>query len=178
MSVFFKISDEGNCVYVAKTLISSEISKEEFDNKAVRLTVDEFLSKFPKIISEKLETNINRVKAIKEMKLSILGQMSVSNPITRTTTAVYYVGDKTFAQDFGEEEKHHEFETAVKYGKEFYGEEFMNENVERLRSQIEQRFFSGTKEITKAEYKSLLEEKENLTNIVCLQKQKKQIAKM
>jgi len=178
MSVFFKISSDGSCVYVAKTLISNEMKEEEFNKKASRLTIDQFLSKFPKVISEKLEANINRVKEIEEMKLSLISKESYSNPVTRTTRVIYTVGNRKFAEDCGEEEECHEFQDAIEYGKELYGEEIMNESLQKLKTGTKAIYFARAKEISKEKYTSLLEEKEKLTNIVCLQKQNKKTAKM
>lgn len=177
MSVFFKIADDGKCVYVAKTLLSNEMKEEEFNKKAVRLTVDEFLSKFPKNISEKLEESINRVKKINEMKLSVFGSDMFSNPVTRTTSTFYRVGGKTFVEDVGEHEEQHEFEEAIKYGKEFYGEEFMKENLDKLVSTRGEAYYAGTRLIEKEEYTKLLGQKEKLTKIVCVQKELKKSPK-
>lgn len=172
MSVFFKIADNGCYVYVAKTLISNEMKEEEFNNKAIRLTADQFLSKFPKIISENLEQRINRVKEICDMKLSIIRKDIYSNASTRTTRSIYTIGDKKFAQDCGEEEKLHEFEKALEYGKQFYGEDVMEECLRKFKSNINEIYLSGKKEISKEKYIDLIKEKNVLTNIVCLQKKK------
>lgn len=177
MPFFFKIADDGNCVYVAKTLVSNEMKQEEFDQKAVRLTVDKFLSKFPKEISEKLETNIKRVKEINDMKLSTMRFADYPNPSTRTTRNIYTVGDKKFAEDCGEEEVYHQYNEAVAYGKEVYGEKKAEEVFQRLRSE-KVVCFSGTKEISVEQYKNLLKEKEKLTNMVCMQNRRKTSSKI
>ena len=64
MSLLFKIANDGKSVYVARTLFANEMEEKDFDKRARRITVDAFLSKFPKAIAEKLEKNINRVKEI------------------------------------------------------------------------------------------------------------------
>ena len=177
MSVFFKIADDGKSVYVARTMFSNEMKEKEFDKKATRISVDKFLSKFPKNISEKMEGNINRVRKISEMNLSKLGSESLSNPVTRTTSVFYTVGDKVFCEDYGEYERDHEYGAAKQYLEEFYGKEFAKDNEEKLRNERGYRYFSGTEEISKESYLNLSEEKKMLTNIICLQQEKKQTVK-
>lgn len=172
MSVFFKLGEDGKKVYVAKTLFTKEMREDEFEKKAKLISVDEFLNKFSKEVSEKLQKAILRVQKIEEMKLSEFSIMHVSHPVKRTTRTRYVVGNKVFCSDSGEEEELDQRQEAYDYAKEFYGETFANDTIIPLmeKGRVVKKAYSENKEIELAKYNELINEKNALTSINSIEK--------
>ena len=167
MAVFFKIGEDGKKVYVAKTIFAKEISEKDFSKTARRISVDNFLEKWPKETSDKLEKIIDRVREINEMKLRAVQIRSSTNPNTKTTHFSYHVGDKVFKYDVGEEAEHDEKGMALDYIRELFNREladnyiipFVNESTWNAL------YFSDQKEISGELYDNLKIEHMELTSI-------------
>jgi hypothetical protein len=176
MAIWFKLSKDGKNVLVSKLMVDRKLTEKEFESKAKIMPVEEFLKRLPEKKAEKIIAVITRLKELAEMKATRFGKTSTSNPNTRTTSIFYHLGEKTFTHQVGEEAELFERESAIEYGKEFYGEEFMNEhNIFDKMTSFHFLYFKGDKNsgiepITKEEYDSIQEEIKNLTSRVSLNK--------
>lgn len=194
MSLFFKLGKNGDCVYVCKTLVAKEISDKDFERKAQRISVEEFLSKFPANIASKMEAKLNRIKEInKEIKtvnaecnkLDRMGKVYTTSGYYRTTEYCYSFGEKDFywrncdpiaaiEEDIDETKEAREY-AQNRYGKEL---ESLYEKILEHDSKSLTIYLKDKKEITQEEYEEikkrsndLYEEIDLLTKIVSLQKQ-------
>ena len=115
---------------------------------------------------------VQRLKELNKMKLSEVGSTMHVNGSERSTTYFYYLGEKVFKIKYSEyEDDINEFPEAIKYGNEYYGEEFMEKTFkEAIKSKDKFRYFSGVKEISKDEYNEYMEEMKVLTSVVSLNK--------
>ena len=172
MSVFFKIGEDGKKVYVAKTIFAKEMSKENFENSAKRITVDDFLKKFSFETGSKLEKIINRVREINDMNLIKVQKLVTSNPDTRTTHYFYHIGDKVFIEDYGENVELKQEKEAMNYIVEKFGTDLANNHIiPAFKKNIEIVLcFSGREEIDKDTYENLKAEQNDLTSIKSLEK--------
>ena len=167
MSLFFKLSKDGKFVYVARTLFANKVGERTFEEKAKKITVEEFLSKMPKSRVSKIEENIKELEKLNERKPSMFGCIPCSNPTTRTTSFVYLIGDRRFTEDYGEQDEFHDKEDAFSYGAKFYGKEFMEKNKSILDNR-NVAYFAGDQQISRDEYDCLKEKEKKLTSIVRL----------
>ena len=174
MPLFFKIAEDGRSIYVTRTIFANKIKDGEFEEKSKKISIEKFLSKMPKSMVGKIEENIKKVQKIYDLKLSVLGSYSISNPVTRTSAYIYFVGDKRFVQEYGEEAKRNEEFDAISYGYKFYGKEFMEKNKDKL-NKGGTHYFTGDKEISQKEYDSLKEQFDKLTTIVKLNQIEKDV---
>lgn len=168
MPVFVKISNDGNLVYVVKTLLCEEMTSGEFEKKAKCLKSEVFLAKFPSQVTSVVKEKIKRLKEIEGMKLSRIGRYTSTNVFTKEKEYSYIVGDKVFKKDYDDLIYQDYYDDALKYGKEFYGDKFMEENRYRLEKDDEDGFFSDKETICQEEYASLKAEIMNLTHITMI----------
>ena len=164
MPVFVKISNDGNLVYVVKTLFCEEMTSGEFEKKAKCLKSEVFLAKFPLQITSVVKEKIKRLKEIEAMKLSRIGRYTSTNIFTKEKEYSYIVGDKVFKKDYDDIAYKDYYSDALEYCKKFYGDKFMEENCHRLEKDDEDAFFSDKKSICQEEYASLKAEVMNLTH--------------
>ena len=64
MSLFFKLGARGDYVFVAKTKFSNKIDEIKFENICEKISIDEFLKRFPKEVADDLQKKVNRIKEI------------------------------------------------------------------------------------------------------------------
>lgn len=167
MPILFKFSKDGKKVSVAKSLLG-KMEEKEFKEKAKEVAAEAFAEKLSGSKKAKVEEVSKRLQELDAMKITVMGRLSFPNPCTRTTTTRYYLGGKSFVNQDGDEAEIFEYQDAIKYGNEFYGEEFMKINFARSREK--DLYFMGTKEISKEEYNDFMKEIEVLTSMVSLNK--------
>ena len=175
MAVYFKISQDGKKVMVAKTLLEREISEEKFDKISKEIDLKDFVSKLPSEKARKVMKVAEKVKKLNRIPITKIGVRNVPNPITRTVHTFYFVGDKVFCEDYGEDAKLFQEEEALKYANEFYGEEFMKKcNLIQMESDkflyVQGNKDIGFKKSTKDEYENAKCEFEKLSSIISLNK--------
>ena len=167
MSIIFKFNRDGKHVLVARSFFG-KMEEREFKAKAKKVSVEAFTEKLSGSKKEKFEEVAKRLQELDAMKITMMGHFTTSNPCTRTTTTRYCLGGKTFVWQSGDEAKIDEYHDAMKYGNEFYGEEFMEEYFPKsLKKDI---YFIGTKEVSEKEYNVYEKEIEALTGMVSLNK--------
>ena len=169
MSLFFKISNDGESIYIAKTLFSDEIDYDEFIRRARNISVNKFLVKIPQELREKIRININRIKEIDDMNLSFVGTYEVNNSTEKKSYACHYLFNERYYPNSLSGER------LIEKAEKFYGKESMSEIMDKV-YQEKITYLSGIKEITKEEYNKLIEEKQDLMKVVCLKKGKELIA--
>lgn len=125
MGVFFRFNKKGE-VQVAKTLFSTKISEEEFEEKSKVITKEKFLSKYRKE-KQQLSEEIEMLEKINEMKISAVGAVSVYLEGEGFCLCGAIIGDKYFP---GFYENHNKKQAAIEYGYEFYGRVIMNQIIE------------------------------------------------
>ena len=181
MAIYFKLSDDGKKAFVAKTLVEKDLSEKEFKERAKEIPLEELAKRLPEKKAEKILIAANRLQELNDMKVTCFGKRMSSNPSTRTTSTSYWLGDKVFIHEYGEEAERSELQEALEHGKEFYGEDFMEEkNIVQMKS-FKFEYFKGDRNskiepITQEEYNAVKEEMNMLTGIVSLNRIMKQDA--
>ena len=94
MGIFFRFNKKGE-VLVAKTLFSSTISEEEFQEKCKVISKEKFLSKY-KDQRQQLEEEIKALERIDELKISEIGAVSVYLDGEGFCLCGAVIGDKYF----------------------------------------------------------------------------------
>ena len=121
MPVFYKFSNDGKNVYIAKTMFSKNIMEAEYFEKAKKISVEDFLSKFDEKVKAKLQEEINYLS---ELNGSIIKVGKKANNQSIDKSIILSVNDKVFHH------KHflkNEESSAGKYVQETYGKEFYDE---------------------------------------------------
>jgi hypothetical protein len=167
MSVMMQISNDGNEVYVLKTLLNSKVDESKFINKAKVIDSTAFIKSMPMKYRGVMIERINRVIDLHQMKLSKFGSITHSDRILNLTSTAIYTGGRIFYEDYGTEEIYHQTQDAIDYSKKYYGEDFMNRYGEKL---LQENFlyFSDKKRISEEEYNKLMKEYESLTSIITI----------
>ena len=97
MAVFFKLGTTGERAYVAKTLLSKDITRQEFENKVEEYTIEEFLSMLPEKLANKIAINVNRIKTLnEEMKKTLKENKIVLIPETDGIMEAFQKKDKMY----------------------------------------------------------------------------------
>lgn len=176
MPVFFKFSNDGELMFVAKTLINREMSEKEFDEKAKIVGSATFINNAPEKYKEKLISVRRRLNELYNMKIGQFTRTLHSNPVSRTTTAFYRVGTMTFIDQTGEDVEHKEKGDAITHAQQLFGKEAAEKYMHEVCFNNKEFYFANGQEISKDEYKELTAEVEKLTSMVCLGREKKQEA--
>ena len=166
MAIFIKISKDGKYLYCLKTLFNTNVSENEFIQRANIVPTKDFLQRYASKLDDSTLDKINRVKEISEMELSALGCMEIKSEGTEKMQIVCFAGDEIFKGENIEETK----EEALDYAKRFYGSEFMKEKLDFLNSK-EITCFSKKEPVSFKKYKALMNELEKLTKIMFVKKE-------
>ena len=167
MPIFYKIREDGNAVFVMKTLFNKSKDELEGNVEAFReISIEKFLQKIPASSREKFERDILRVREIDSMNMFNIIRFSIYDPIYAFTRTVYNVDGKGFQQDDNDIKECDEKKDAIKYCIDKFGKEFINEYGYIFDDTTDQNFsFANYKLISQAESNRLYFEYENLTSI-------------
>ena len=179
MPIFFRISKDGNYVHVAKTLVSKSITEKDFDERAKKISVEEFLSKFSSNMVAGMSQNIQKIKKINDMGLAHISV--IKNICSPEKGYRYHIGinGRNFTHEEFENEKEiiQEWDEAMDYGSRLFGSETMEKYIKKIPNTYGpwemDIYFSKDSELTCTQYYDLKRELNDLTNIVCLQKEEK-----
>lgn len=173
MAVYFKISQDGKKVIMARTLFEKELSQDKFDRISKEIDLKDFVEKLPQEKAKKIMKIAEKVKKLNRIPITKIGVKVASNPITRTTHTFYFVGDKVFCEDYGDDAKIFEKEEAAKYANEFYGVEFMKKcNLMQMEPDkflyVQGNKEMGFKKSTEDEYEKAKDDLKKLSSIISL----------
>ena len=175
MAVYFKISQDGKKVLVAKTLLEKDIDKEKFYKISKEIDLFDFTNKLSEEKAKKIIKVAEKAKKIYRIPITQYGKKVVNNNATNIIQTIYFVGDKVFCEDNGEKAKVFEKNDALKYAEEYYGKDFIKKfDLSKMESD-EIIYVQGNKEIgfkksVLEEFKRFQIEKEMLSSIISLNK--------
>ena len=174
MGIFYKIKDDGNSVYVMKTLFNSGKIRNKNDiEKFKEISVEEFLSKIPKSVRSKFLAEIERVREIKNKRLFHISVVTVDDTMSTSTRVTYNINGKIFREDNGEKLQYSQRKDAIQYCKKLYGDKFIEKYGYILNGSEEGVFCFIDRELDpdSKEYDRLTDEYRSLTKIQDLKQQ-------
>ena len=171
MGLYFRLDRDGEMVYVVKSVLPiKRVIGLDFERRAVPMESEEFLSKIPKVISDAIRIKIDRLKEVKNMKVSIIGgeicfAAKEDGLDVSKNSVVYNINGKKFSEEQREE--------AEKYFNECYGGEFAEKYYSRVfgPEYVWKSYFVGNQEISIEQYDEIEKEIDSLTNVISLQRE-------
>lgn len=167
MPIFYKIKDDGQSVYVMKTLFGKAKKGQKNNIEAFKeISIDKFLSKIPENVRKKFEQDITRVKEISDMNLFSIIRFSIYDPEYNFNRTIYNVDGRGFQQDDSDIRECDQKEEAIKYCVAKYGKKFIEKYGYIFNDISDDSFsFANNEMISSAESNKLSNELSDLTKV-------------
>lgn len=117
MSVFYKLGLDGKNIFVVKSLLSRDISDEEFKRRAKKMSMEEFSSKFSAEIAKKLKEEVDLLKTISDHLVNVKVFRSKYIDYSYTINGKEFLSGVGLPQNQG-------LESAIQYVRDNYGDDF------------------------------------------------------
>lgn len=121
MSVFYRLGLDGKNVFVVKSLLSKDISDEDFKRRAKKISVEDFSSRFSSEIAKKLKEEIDLLKTISNHLVNVKVFRSKYIDYSYTINGKEFLTDSLVGINSSINQS---IESAIKYVKDNYGDDF------------------------------------------------------